>query len=73
MGLCSSTPKDAVVESPAPRGSAAGNKSGGAADVIPAGSRCDQVFTFGKELGSGAYSTVYLAKNKVISQYISAL
>ncbi len=64
MGLCASVPKDAVVESPASRP----NKSSGAADdVIPAGARCDQVYTFGKELGSGAYSTVYLAKNKVCS------
>lgn len=62
MGLCASVPKDAVVESPASR---ADKSSAAAVDVIPPGARCDQVYTFGKELGSGAYSTVYLAKNKV--------
>lgn len=37
----------------------------GAAGGAAAGEKCETVYTFGKELGSGAYSQVYLCIHKV--------
>jgi hypothetical protein len=38
---------------------------GGGSVVHSPGETCEQLWKFGKQLGSGAYSTVYLAKHKV--------
>jgi len=58
MGCAGSSPA-AVVETA---------KSGGDGASVPVNQSalCSQDYTFGKELGSGAYSTVLLGKHKVI-------
>lgn len=66
MGCSGSKPND--VANPAATG---GGRSGGGSVVHKPGETCEQLWKFGKRLGSGAYSTVYLAKHKKMGEEVA--
>lgn len=56
----------AAAASPAPA-----KADGPIVPVVPNPAACESVYTFGKQLGSGAYSTVYLCKNKKTGEEVA--